>query len=115
MYKKFILALSISAMTTAAQAGCYGSDNFKTCYDNNGNNYTVNKIGDTTITNGSNPSNGSYWTQRSTTIGDTTYQTGTAANGSPWNSTIRDDGYGTSIYGTDSSGKPFNSYQINNK
>ena len=112
MFKKTLLLLAISSVTSVAQGACYGSGDFKTCYDTSGSNYTVNKIGNTTLLNGSN-TNGSTWSQSSTTYGNSTYHSGRAANGNSWNSTVTNHGYGTSTYGTDSSGGSFNHYQSN--
>ncbi|CAA6807826.1 MAG: Unknown protein [uncultured Campylobacterales bacterium] len=86
--------------------GCIGSGSLKTCYDNNGNTYNVNKIGSSTYVNGSNSNTGSSWSSTSNRVGDTTYTTGTASNGNTWNSTSSK--YGT--YGTDSEGNSFYSH-----
>ena len=65
---KFFVATMFLAASVAASAGCFGSDNFKTCTDDNGNTYNVQRYGNTTSIQGSNPGTGSQWNQTSTTI-----------------------------------------------
>ena len=113
MIKRAISAVVFLAVSNFAHAQCYGTGTFKTCYDDSGNTYSVNKIGNTTYLNGSNASTGSNWSQTSTTIGNTTYTNGQAANGNSWNSTQINSGFGTTTFGTDSNGRTFNNYQPN--
>ena len=102
-------------MTVNAQYGssnntqCFGSDSFKTCTDyNNGNHYQIQKIGNSTLVNGSNYNNGSSWSQQSTKIGNSTIHTGNAANGNYWNITEQNIGGTKHIIGTDSKGNSVN-------
>lgn len=94
----------------AANAQCIGSNSFSTCSDNNGNTYTVSRMGNTTMVNG-NSSNGSSWSQTSNTVGNSTYTTGTASNGQNWNETQTNmGGGGRMISGTNSQGQSYSHY-----
>ncbi|MGU5731431.1 hypothetical protein ACV1DR_21415 [Aeromonas jandaei] len=90
-----------------AYAGCIGSGSLKTCYDNNGNTYTIQKYGNSTSVSGYNSKTGSTWNQDSQKIGNSTFTNGKAANGQSWNSTSTKIGDSTIINGKDSDGKPF--------
>ena len=106
------ILVSIAAvlfLTTSSFAACYGTGNLKTCYDNSGNSYSISKFGNTTVTNGYNSSEGSNWSQSSTTFGNTTLHNGQAANGNTWNSTQQNFGGMTTFNGTDSRGNSFSS------
>lgn len=106
--KLAIIALAILSTTVSTQAACYGTGNFRTCYDNNGNTYNVQKFGNQTITHGSNASTGSTWSQTDTTFGNTTITNGQAANGNSWNMTQQNFDSGFRTYsGTDSNGSFF--------
>lgn len=88
---------------------CTGFGSFKTCTDNNnGNQYQIQKIGNSTFVNGSNYNNGSSWNQQSTKIGNSTIHTGNAANGNYWNITEQNIGGTKHIIGTDSKGNSVN-------
>ncbi|HHQ4739203.1 hypothetical protein [Aeromonas jandaei] len=91
----------------AASAECIGSGNLKTCYDNSGNSYTVQKFGDSTYVSGYNSKTGSSWNQDSQKIGNSTFTNGKAADGQSWNSTSTKIGDSVMTYGKDSNGKPF--------
>lgn len=91
----------------AANADCIGSGNFKTCYDDSGNTYTVQKFGNSTYVNGHNPSTGSSWNQQSQRLGNSTYTTGQDADGNSWDSTATKMGDSTIINGSDSDGDSF--------
>jgi hypothetical protein len=85
-----------------------GTGTFRTCYDDKGNNYTVQDLGSMTITNGYNSQTGSNWSQTDTTFGNTTITNGNAGNGNSWNMTQQQFGNGFSTYsGTDSDGNSF--------
>lgn len=90
-----------------ASAECIGSGSLKTCYDDSGNTYTVQKFGNSTYVNGSNSQTGSTWSQESNRIGNSTYTTGRDADGNSWNSTATRVGNNTFINGTDSDGNAF--------
>ncbi|MFQ2440558.1 hypothetical protein ACSZMF_14220 [Aeromonas caviae] len=91
----------------AANADCIGSGSLKTCYDDSGNTYTVQKFGNSTYVNGSNSRTGSRWNQDSQRIGNSTYTNGRDADGNSWNSTATKMGNTTIINGRDSTGKTF--------
>ncbi|MGS3177883.1 hypothetical protein ACB265_00395 [Aeromonas dhakensis] len=91
----------------AASAECIGSGNLKTCYDSNGNTYTVQKYGNSTLVSGYNSKTGSTWNQDSQKIGNSTFTNGKAADGQSWNSTSTKIGDSTFINGKNSDGKPF--------
>ena len=105
-----VLAVSLS-LTGQSFAQCIGSDYLSSCNDNNGNSYTVQRIGNSTYMNGSNARTGSNWSQQSQQIGNSTYTTGRASDGNTWNSTTTNYGNGHySISGSDASGNSFNKY-----
>ncbi|WP_155398248.1 hypothetical protein, partial [Vibrio owensii] len=81
--KHLLLLISLS-LSTNALANCYGSDSYKTCYDDNGNTYNVQKYGNTTSVQGYNSQTGSSWNQTSTSVGNSTYTNGTSADGNSW-------------------------------
>jgi transcriptional regulator with XRE-family HTH domain len=103
------LAAALALTGGPAVASCYGSDSFQTCTDESGNTYNVQRFGNTTHMQGSN-SDGSIWSQQSTTMGNSTLHTGTAADGGNWNMQQYRSGSGTSYTGTDSDGNSINSY-----
>lgn len=104
--RTLLLSISLAFTASASYANCFGSDAFKTCTDNSGNSYTVQKFGDTTTVQGRN-SQGDTWSQRSQTLGNTTYHNGTAANGNNWNGTTSTYGGTTVNQGTDSNGQSY--------
>jgi hypothetical protein len=85
MRKLSIAIVAVALSSVSAQAMCFGSSAFSTCSDSSGNTYTVQRFGNTTITNGRNSQTGSSWSQNSQTFGNTTFHTGRAANGQNWN------------------------------
>ena len=87
-------------------AACLGSGAFQTCYDDSGNSYTVNRLGNSTYTNGYNAQTDSFWNQQSHTYGNTTQHSGTT-NGNNWNMTQTQNSFGQTFSGTDSSGESF--------
>ena len=99
-----ILALGIAG---TAQAQCVGYGAYRTCSDSSGNNYSIQKFGNTTMMNGNNYQTGSTWNQTSQRIGNTTITNGRAANGNTWNSTTQQIGNTTFINGRDSNGNTF--------
>jgi hypothetical protein len=105
--KKAIISLTFLLATFVANASCIGSDAFKTCTDSSGNSYNVQRYGNTTNVQGTNAENGSSWKQTSSTYGNTTQTTGTAANGQSWNSTTISSPGMTQQFGTDSQGNSF--------
>ncbi|HDX8356737.1 TPA: hypothetical protein RQN15_000461 [Aeromonas hydrophila] len=107
MRSTIALSLSILLFSGIASAECIGSDNLKTCYDEHGNTYTVQKFGGTTYVEGQNSRTGSTWSQQSQQLGNSTYTTGQDADGNSWNSTATKMGSSTIINGTDSDGDSF--------
>lgn len=105
---KFIAFMLCAFTSISVSAQCIGTDAMSTCYDNNGNSYTVNRMGNMTTVNGHNSQTGSSWSQTSQTIGNQTYTNGRAANGQAWNQTQTNFGNGTrTISGTDSNGQHY--------
>jgi hypothetical protein len=88
MIMKFatILGAALLAASTAS-ANCIGTGSFRTCYDDSGNNYTVNRMGNSTYMNGYNSQTGSNWSQQTHTYGNTTLQSGQDSRGNNWNTT----------------------------
>lgn len=71
-----------------AAAACYGSDSYQTCYDaQSGNNYTVQRYGNTTTMYGSNAETGSTWSQQSYSFGNSTTHYGQDSRGNNWSQT----------------------------
>jgi len=67
-----------------AVAKCTGTNIYSTSYDDNGNQYNVQRYGNRTTVNGYNPNTGSNWSQNSNTIGNTTYQNGIDSQGNSY-------------------------------
>lgn len=106
--KPVILSVFLAAaFSTGVQAACIGSGNFQSCTDTNGNNYTVNRLGTTTLMNGSNAYTGSTWSQNSIGTGNSTYTTGTDSDGNSWNMNQHRIGRTTIYSGMDSDGNSF--------
>jgi hypothetical protein len=100
-------AITLLLLSTTANAICTGSGSFKTCTDNQGNSYTIQKFGNQTYMTGNNSRTGSSWSSNSTTIGNTTFQQGRSADGDSWNQTIQNIGNTQYRTGTDSNGNSF--------
>jgi hypothetical protein len=107
--KRLAAAIGLVALSPAAFAGCFGTGSFKTCTDNSGNSYNVQRYGNTTNVQGFNSGTGSSWNQRSTTIGNTTFHNGTSASGNSWNGTTQRIGNTVINSGTDSRGNVYRS------
>ncbi|MBR8366919.1 hypothetical protein KDW55_26720 [Burkholderia sp. AU19243] len=106
-----IAALILIVASNTAVAACFGTAAFQTCNDNNGNSYSVSRMGNATTVSGYNANTGSNWNESARTIGNSTYINGTAANGNTWNETITTYGNGNrSMYGTSSEGSSFSRY-----
>ncbi|HCW18799.1 MAG TPA: hypothetical protein DHL02_12785 [Achromobacter sp.] len=106
--RKVLVAVSITlAHVAPAMAECMGTDALSTCFDDNGNSYLVQRMGNMTFVDGTNPQTGSAWSQTSQTLGNMTIHNGTAADGNTWNSTTQTFGDQTFTYGTDSRGNTF--------
>lgn len=87
---KFKLLSTIAFAAIAplqALAACTGTGSSAYCWDDSGNTYNVQRLGNTTHVQGNNTSTGSSWSQNSQTIGSMTYHNGQAADGSAWNGT----------------------------
>lgn len=108
MYRSLLTAAFIVLTSaTVAPAACFGSGAFRNCTDNQGNSYSVQRYGNTTIMNGSNARTGARWNQQSQTYGNNTYTTGRAADGNSWNMQQQRIGNNTYYSGRDSSGRRF--------
>jgi hypothetical protein len=103
--KRHLVLVSTILLSANVSAQCIGSGAMKSCSDAYGNNYTVNKIGNTTFVNGSN-ANGN-WSSTSIKMGNTVMQSGTDIDGNSWNQTIYSQPGGMSVFGTDSDGDSF--------
>ena len=102
--KKTLAVLALIALSTPASAGCFGSGTLYTCSDDYGNNYTINKLGNSTYMNGYNFKTGNSWSQNSQRFGNTTITNGFDSQGRMWNQTTNQFGRNTStgfcgIYG----------------
>ena len=95
------------AIPLTSGATCIGTGTLQNCYDNSGNSYTVQRMGNMTTVQGYNANTGNSWNQTSNTYGNMTQTYGTASNGNSWNeTTLRSPGM-TRQYGTDSRGRSF--------
>ncbi len=103
---KSALALALLALSTNLFANCVGSGSFQSCMDSSGNSYTVQRLGNTTLLNGT-AANGNTWSQTSQSMGNTTFHNGTAANGNSWNGTTQSIGNRQFYNGTDSRGRSY--------
>lgn len=100
-----IIPALILTFCIPASATCIGTSSFSTCSDTSGNRYNVQRFGNTTSMQGYNSNTGSSWSQRSTQIGNTTFNSGFSADGGAWNTTRQDFGNGNyTISGSDSQG-----------
>lgn len=99
---------ALLCLPLSVAAGCIGSGSLQTCYDNSGNSYTVQRLGNNTYVQGYNSQTGSTWNQQSTTMGNTTFHSGEASNGQNWDMTQQQMGGGyQSFSGTNSKGGSF--------
>ncbi len=81
-------AILLVASAMPAAATCVGGSSFQSCYDaQSGNNYTVQRYGNTTQVYGNNARTGSSWSQQSTDFGNSSFQSGTDKRGRSWSST----------------------------
>ncbi|MBM3938950.1 MAG: hypothetical protein FJ333_09930 [Sphingomonadales bacterium] len=106
MMKKIIVLAAFLVAVGVAQASCFGTGAYRTCNDAAGNSYSVQRFGNSTYMQGSNPYTGSTWNQSSQTFGNTTYIQGNT-NGNSWNQTITTMPGMTIQSGTDSRGNSF--------
>lgn len=104
--KKYALIL-IALTPILTNAACVGTETSQTCTDDSGNMYTVSRLGNQTIVQGSNAQTGNTWSQTSTHLGNSTYTSGFNADGDSWNSTSTRSGNTVIQSGTDSDGNPF--------
>ena len=105
--KKYALIL-IALTPILTNAACVGTETSQTCTDDSGNMYTVSRLGNQTIVQGSNAQTGNTWSQTSTHLGDMTITNGRAADGDSWNSTSQRVGDMVIQSGIDSDGNSFN-------
>lgn len=106
--KKILALLAGLVLSSSAMANCYGTDTLKTCYDaRSGNTYTIQKYGNQTYMQGSNPRTGSNWSQNSQTYGNTTYTQGRDAQGRAWSGTTTRQGNWMHSQGSNSRGEPY--------
>lgn len=105
--KKLLILLAMAGASTLASANCIGSPNMQTCVDSSGNSYNVQRYGNTTTVQGTNPGTGNNWSQTSNRVGNTTFHNGTAANGQSWSGTTQSIGGTTFHNGVDSRGRSY--------
>jgi len=100
---KWVAFVVMAAVAAPAFGQCVGSEQFKTCTDSTGNTYSVSRMGNTTLVNGSNAQTGSTWNQSTYHSPNMSVTNGTDSDGNSWNSTATSAG----TYGTDSDGNSF--------
>lgn len=87
-----VLLAAFMLVSTQAYADCFGSSTYQTCYDlQSGNNYTIQRYGNTTMMQGSNSRTGSNWSQESYSFGNTTNHYGRDKDGNSWSTTCTGD------------------------
>lgn len=85
--KTLIASLVLSLIAAPAFASCFGTDTLSTCTDSSGNNYTVTRMGNTTMMEGSNARTGSRWSQDSYSLGNSVIHQGRDSDGNSWSTT----------------------------
>lgn len=106
-----ICIVSIACAAPAAFAVCAGSLAFQNCVDESGNNYTVQRFGNTAPIDSEDANDSSTANHIAHTTGSTTFVSGVAADGATWNETVTDYGNGTrTISGMDGHGVVYNRY-----
>lgn len=73
----FLIALIFSFFTFQSAANCFGTERFKTCYDDSGNTYNVQNFGNSTFVQGTN-AQGESWMQDTYRTGSMSQTYGTA-------------------------------------
>lgn len=94
------------AATAPAEATCVGSPAISSCFDGEGNQYTVNRLGNMTTVTGSNATTGSQWNETITRFGNTTSYQG-QTNGRSWNMNETDSAGMRTYSGTNADGQTF--------
>lgn len=85
MIKHIMAAAAAFMLAGSASANCVGTAEFQTCYDSqSGNNYSIQRFGNTTMMQGSNSRTGSRWSQDSYSFGNSTQHYGRDSNGNRW-------------------------------
>lgn len=85
MKRLLIAFVGMVAFAGSASAACYGSQNYQNCYDaQSGNNYSIQRYGNTTTMQGNNYRTGNSWNQNSYTNGNTTSHYGNDSRGNSW-------------------------------
>jgi hypothetical protein len=108
MKKHALSFLALLLVAGPVAANCFGTATLKTCTDDSGNTYTVQRLGNTTFVDGYNAQTGSQWSQNTQRVGNISYTTGNDADGNSWSQTTQRLGNTTYQYGYDSDGNSFN-------
>lgn len=82
--KTLAITLAFSFVATPLYAACFGSESFQTCSDSSGNNYTVQRYGNSTQMQGYNANTGSNWSQDSYSYGNSVQHHGRDSRGNSW-------------------------------
>lgn len=83
--KCFAVAAGMIMLAGSASASCFGTGAFQTCSDTrSGNNYTIQRYGNTTSMQGYNTRTGSRWSQDSYSFGNSTQHYGRDSDGNRW-------------------------------
>lgn len=111
LHRLTLCAAVLGFAAHTAFAGCAGSLASQNCVDESGNNYTVQRFGNTAPINSIDAQPGSTSNHIAKTAGSSTFVSGVAADGSTWNETITDYGNGSrTISGVDGNGIVYNRY-----
>ena len=102
-----LAAALLLAIPLTSGATCIGTGSLQSCYDDSGNSYTVQRMGNMTTVQGYNANTGNSWDQTSNTYGNMTQTYGTAADGNSWDSTTLNSPGMSQTFGTNSQGEPF--------
>lgn len=99
---------AIISMASQANAQCYGSGSFRTCYDRqSGNSYDIQNFGGSTYMSGRNSGTGSRWSQETHRFGNMSSTTGRDSQGNSWSADTTTIGDTTYTSGRDSNGNYF--------
>lgn len=106
-----IYVVFLACATPAAFGRCSGNPAFQDCVDESGNNYSVQRFGNTAPIDSEDANAKETSNHIAHTIGSSTFISGVAADGSTWNETITDYGNGSrTISGMNGQGLIYNRY-----
>ncbi|MDX1205249.1 hypothetical protein GOL97_18170 [Sinorhizobium medicae] len=85
--KLVIASFAFSLIAAPAFAMCVGTETLSSCSDASGNDYTITRMGNTTMMEGTNARTGSRWSQDSYSLGNSVIHQGRDSDGNSWSTT----------------------------